>query len=749
MIRNNGSDADDNLSKERGKGIKGGQVERGNSFQLNAVVKTINEFSTSEQKDCVALCLTWVEFLFECPRTQRDVLLLLAKLIPNLVVVARGERLKKDVTCSHTALKLIKKALNLAIDNKELLEYEQLVPVLIAFVKYPTNDNEAGILQVILHYLYKIIDKIPWHMLPICLQATLVVEGKNMGDQQSPVTSPNSSVHGVGRLDNNRSEFGSATKNETGNNLIISSYPVIKPEKEGFVGTNTTSLSTDQTQYNPDGKHDARNPVNVSKVTHALLVSISEKTDRLKKALIERSLDHCEETKNQPMNNFDRQLIEAMLGSISSNNKHERGAALSVLETIILHVPKFGIGRRIYKPLLARFLSNAQDDEITQIGNVLAATVLKLRRKCNLNKVSDGTSEEMESIEEDIDSYSSFRENEEEVNSILSAKDDNDSDKFTSVEVENNFQKDKKQGIYEKEEQNTNEEVRRLEEIHVEKEEKILKVTGQQKTGIVQEDKQGSRSLLPGLARREVDKWWWTITKPLLLAINTDDSLIKKLVIFLTCTASKCGDTWSAKQMALSILKLKVPKQRKERLSEALTKVVFTREEYKRLRMQLNTKQMDESTISLFSEVFSLNPISQLMILLLMGKYEQCAKILEERVAKLELSPAFVSGLENLVDTLESQVFSHVRFDLTNVGQKSAYLQKFLYGVLAILPQNNSFIFLARRLQALTPIINVSLKHYGEWNEYTQNNNDSNQNRTNKNSDGINIHEISAPQYDF
>ncbi len=98
-------------------------------------------------------------------------------------------------------------------------------------------------------------------------------------------------------------------------------------------------------------------------------------------------------------------------------------------------------------------------------------------------------------------------------------------------------------------------------------------------------------------------------------------------------------------------------------------------------------------------------PVAVLALCLLCQAYDHACALLAQ-VAGLEVTVAFLTEVDKLVQLLESPVFTHLRLQLLE-PQRHAHLVKALYGLLMLLPQCRAYTTLKARLDCIPTIIHA------------------------------------------
>eukprot|EP01080_Neovahlkampfia_damariscottae_P006671 gene6671-10835_t len=134
-------------------------------------------------------------------------------------------------------------------------------------------------------------------------------------------------------------------------------------------------------------------------------------------------------------------------------------------------------------------------------------------------------------------------------------------------------------------------------------------------------------------------------------------------------------------------------------LIQILNTILLTSKELADLRQKI---RKEKSLFELLFKSWCYNPISTLSLCLLAKSYQLSNKIVMN-FGNTDLNLETLVQIDNLVQLLESPIFSSLRLELLEPYQ-SPDLLKTLYGILMILPQSTAYDKLNNRLQAVSTL---------------------------------------------
>jgi vacuole morphology and inheritance protein 14 len=140
---------------------------------------------------------------------------------------------------------------------------------------------------------------------------------------------------------------------------------------------------------------------------------------------------------------------------------------------------------------------------------------------------------------------------------------------------------------------------------------------------------------------------------------------------------------------------------------QTLNLILLTATELHDLRSDLKALATPQA-VSILDGLYrswSHSPVSVLSLCLLCQVYDHACALLA-RLADLEVTVAFLTEVDKLVQLLESPIFTHLRLQLLE-PQRHAHLIKALYGLLMLLPQCRAYTTLKARLDCIPTIIHA------------------------------------------
>lgn len=99
------------------------------------------------------------------------------------------------------------------------------------------------------------------------------------------------------------------------------------------------------------------------------------------------------------------------------------------------------------------------------------------------------------------------------------------------------------------------------------------------------------------------------------------------------------------------------------------------------------------------------NPVATVALCLLTQNYDHASNLVQ-KFANIEITASLLKEIDELVQLIESPIFSFLRLQLL-VPQEQSALVRTLYGLLMLLPQSTAFNCLKQRLNCVSVIIEV------------------------------------------